>query len=210
MDGLHPVGVWGTLIALLVSPPIGFAGGWLLVVILRRASRRWSNRWRGPVISGEWAAAAGLSYSHGANDAQKAMGVIAALLLGAGVTDDLTVPLWVKVTTGLTLTLGTAAGGWRIVKTVGRRIYDIKPLDSLASQSSSTGVIFTASILGAPVSTTQIVASSVIGCGGGRRRWRHVRWQVVKEMGIAWITTIPAAGLLAVLYLFLAKGVAAL
>jgi len=210
MDGLHPVGVWGTLIALMVSPPIGFAGGWLLVVLLRRASRRWSNRWRGPVVTGEWAAAAGLSYSHGANDAQKAMGVIAALLLGAGYTDSLEVPLWVKVTTGLTLTLGTAAGGWRIVKTVGRRIYDIKPLDSLASQSSSTAVIFTASILGAPVSTTQIVASSVIGCGGGRRRWRHVRWQVVKEMGIAWITTIPAAGLLAVLYLYLAKGVAAL
>ena len=210
MDGLHPVGVIGTLVALFVSPPIGFAVGWVLIRVLRRISRPWTRRWRGPVIGGEWFASAALSYSHGANDAQKSMGVIAALLLGAGVTDSLVVPLWVKVLTGLVLTLGTAAGGWRIVKTVGRRIFGIRPLDSFASQTASTSVIFSASILGAPVSTTQIVASSVIGIGGGRRRWRHVRWEIVREMLIAWLTTIPAAALLAVAFLFVAKGVEAL
>ena len=121
-----------------------------------------------------------------------------------------TVPLWVKLATGLAVTLGTALGGWRIVKTIGRRIFSLKPLDSLASQSSSTAVIFGASLIGAPVSTTQVVASSVVGVGGGRRRWRHVRWGTVREIGIAWLTTIPAAGVLAVVVLYIWKGVAAL
>ena len=142
MDGLHPVGVIGTLVALLVSPPIGFAVGFILLRLTRRAARRWTDRWRGPVVGSEWVAAAGLSYSHGANDAQKAMGVITALLLASGHAQDFTVPLWVKVVTGLTLTLGTALGGWRIVRTVGRRIFNLRPLDSLASQVTSTAVIF--------------------------------------------------------------------
>jgi PiT family inorganic phosphate transporter len=81
-------------------------------------------------------------------------------------------------------------------------------MDSVASQTASTAVIYVASIVGAPVSTTQIVASSVVGAGGGRQRWRHVRWEVVREMGLAWITTIPAAGLLAAGFLLAWKAVA--
>jgi PiT family inorganic phosphate transporter len=89
-------------------------------------------------------------------------------------------------------------GGWRIVKTIGQRIFSLTPSDSIASQASSTAVILGASLIGAPVSTTQVVASSVVGVGGGRRRWKHVSWQIVREMGIAWLTTIPAAALMAV------------
>jgi PiT family inorganic phosphate transporter len=162
----------------------------------------------GPMTAAGWMASAGLSCSHGANDAQKSMGVIAALLLAAGVTDELSVPLWAKVLTGVALTVGTAAGGWRIVRTVGRRIFPLTPMDSVASQAASTAVIYTASVIGAPVSTTQIVASSVVGTGGGRRRWGHVRWEVVREMLIAWLTTIPAAGLLAAGFLVVWKAVA--
>jgi PiT family inorganic phosphate transporter len=110
----------------------------------------------------------------------------------------MSVPLWAKVATGIALTMGTALGGWRIVKTIGQRIFTLTPLDSFASQSSSTAVILGASLIGAPVSTTQVVASSVVGVGGGRRRWKHVRWEIVREMGIAWLTTIPAAALIAV------------
>ena len=207
-DGWHPVGVIGTLVALIISPVLGFAVGYVLLRLLRLVSRRWTQRWQQPMVGSGWVMAAGLSYSHGANDAQKAMGVIAALLLASGQTATLTVPLWAKVATGLALTLGTALGGWRIVATIGRRIFSLAPVDSVASQTSSTGVIFGASLLGAPVSTTQIVASSVVGIGAGRRRWRHVRWEIVREMGIAWLTTIPAAGLLAVGFLMLWKGVA--
>ena len=199
--GWHPTGVIGVLIALFISPPLGFAFAFVLLRLLRLISRRWTTRWIGPVRGGGWAAAAGLSFSHGGNDAQKSMGVIAVLLLASGHTDTMSVPLWAKVATGLALTLGTALGGWRIVKTIGQRIFTLTPLDSLASQASSTAVILGASLVGAPVSTTQVVASSVVGVGGGRRRWRHVRWQIVREMGIAWLTTIPAAALLAVVVL---------
>ena len=200
-DGWHPTGVIGVLVALLISPVLGFAVAFLLLRFLRLVSRRWTTRWINPVRAGGWIAAAGLSFSHGSNDAQKAMGVIAVLLLASGHTTTMTVPLWAKVVTGVALTAGTALGGWRIVKTVGQRIFSLTPLDSFTSQASSTAVILGASLIGAPVSTTQVVASSVVGTGGGRRRWKHVRWQVVREMGVAWLTTMPAAALLAVLVL---------
>lgn len=200
-DGWHPTGVIGVLVALLISPVLGFAVAFLLLRFLRLVSRRWTTRWIKPVRVGGWIAAAGLSFSHGGNDAQKAMGVIAVLLLASGHTATMTVPLWAKVVTGLALTAGTALGGWRIVKTIGQRIFSLTPMDSFTSQASSTAVILGASLIGAPVSTTQVVASSVVGTGGGRRRWKHVRWQVVREMGVAWLTTIPAAALLAVLVL---------
>ncbi len=209
-DGWHPVGLVGTLVALLVSPVLGLAFGFVLLRVLRRVARRFTRQWAASLVRGEWVTAAALSYSHGSNDAQKSMGVIAALLLATGETSSFEVPLWVKLATGLAVTLGTALGGWRIVKTIGRRIFSLKPLDSLASQSSSTAVIFGASLIGAPVSTTQVVASSVVGVGGGRRRWRHVRWGTVRDIAIAWLTTIPAAGILAVVMLYVWKGVAAL
>ena len=200
-NGFHPTGVIGVLVALLISPPLGFICAFLLLRLLRWASRRWTKRMDDPVKGGGWVAAAGLSFSHGGNDAQKAMGVIAVLLLATGETTTLTVPLWAKVVTGLALTAGTALGGWRIVKTIGQRIFSLTPIDSFSSQASSAGVIFGASLIGAPVSTTQVVASSVVGIGAGRRRWRHVRWEIVREMGWAWITTIPAAAILAVVIL---------
>ena len=124
--------------------------------------------------------------------AQKSIGVIAALLLADGRIDTLAAPLWVKMVCSAALTVGTTLGGWRIIRTVGRGIYRIQAVDGLASQTASAGVIFGASVAGAPVSTTQVVASSVIGVGVGRRRWHHVRWAVVRHMGLAWAITIPA------------------
>ncbi len=197
-EGWHPTGVIGVLVALLISPVLGFLFAFTLLRLLRLLSRRWTTRWADPVRAGGWLAAAGLSFSHGGNDAQKAMGVIAVLLLASGHTETLSVPLWAKVLTGIALTMGTALGGWRIVKTIGQRIFSLTPVDSFSSQVSSTAVILGASLIGAPVSTTQVVASSVVGVGAGRRRWKHVRWQIVREMGVAWLTTIPAAAFLAV------------
>jgi PiT family inorganic phosphate transporter len=202
-NGWHPTGVIGVLVALFISPPLGLAVAFVLLRLLRRLSSRWTARWTGPVHRAGWVAAAGLSFSHGGNDAQKSMGVIAVLLLASGHTDTMSVPLWAKVATGVALTMGTALGGWRIVTTIGRRIFSLTPLDSFASQASSTAVILGASLVGAPVSTTQVVASSVVGVGGGRRRWKHVRWEIVREMAIAWLTTIPAAAALAVAVLLL-------
>ena len=138
-----------------------------------------------------------LAFSHGANDAQKAVGVIAALLLGAGKIDSLSAPTWATLACAVALTVGTALGGWRIIRTVGRRIYRLQPIEGLASQTSSAGVIFGASLIGAPTSTSQVVASSVVGIGGGRRRLRHVNWSVVRQIGLAWLITIPVTAALA-------------
>jgi PiT family inorganic phosphate transporter len=140
-----------------------------------------------------------LAFSHGANDAQKAVGVLAVLLLANGRTQSLSAPVWAILACAVALTLGTALGGWRIVKTIGRRIFRIRPVDGLVSQTSSAAVILAATVVGAPASTTQVVSSSVVGVGVGRRRYRHVGWEVVGSILLAWVTTFPAAALLAAL-----------
>ncbi|HLY51276.1 MAG TPA: inorganic phosphate transporter [Solirubrobacteraceae bacterium] len=192
----HPVGVLGTLMSLAISPPLGALAALLVIRGLRRLARRATRRWAAPVRGGQWATAAALSFSHGANDAQKAVGVIAALLLADGRIRTLTAPSWVIVVCATALTVGTALGGWRIIRTVGRGIYRIQRIEGLASTGASAAVIFGASLAGAPTSTSQVVASSVVGVGGGRWRWRHVHWEVVRHVGVAWLITLPSAGLL--------------
>ena len=195
--GWRPSGVVGVLVALAVSPFLGAAAAFLALRLLRAGLRRGTRRFRSPVLHAQWVTSAALALSHGANDAQKTIGVVAAVLLAGGATSSLVAPLWVVLGSGLALTLGTALGGWRIARTIGRRIYDIRPLDGLASQAGAAGVILGASVAGAPVSTTQVVASSVIGTGGGRGRWKRVRWTIVRDMGVAWVTTVPATALAA-------------
>ena len=193
----RPVGVFGTLIALAVSPILGGLAAFAVIRMLRWLLRRATRTWRGSVTAGQWVMSSALAFSHGANDAQKAVGVVAALLLGAGKIDSLSAPSWATLACALGLTIGTALGGWRIIRTVGRRIYRLQPIEGLASQSSSAAVIFGASLVGAPTSTTQVVASSVVGIGGGRRRVRHVDWAVVRNIGLAWVITIPICAALA-------------
>jgi PiT family inorganic phosphate transporter len=193
LEGWKPVGVLGVLIALAVSPLLGLGFGLGFARLDARLLRRATSRVKAPIRGAEWAMSAALSFGHGANDAQKAMGVVAALLLASGHLDSLAVPLWVKLACGGALTLGTALGGWRIIRTIGRRIFRLAPIDGFASQSASTAVVLPATYLGAPVSTTQVVASSVVGVGGGRRRWRHVRWTVVRSIAYAWLLTLPAS-----------------
>jgi len=196
-DGWRPVGVIGTLVALAISPVIGGVAAFVVLRSLKRVLQRASSRLRTPVNNSQWVGSAALAFSHGSNDAQKAVGLIAALLLASGKTQTLSAPMWATVGSAAALTLGTALGGWKIVKTIGQRIYRIRPLDGFASQTSSSAVILGASFLGAPISTTHVVASSIVGIGAGRRRWHHVRWAIVRDMGIAWLTTIPATAALA-------------
>ena len=123
LDGWKPVGVFGVLIVLAVSPLLGLGFGLAFARLDGRLLRRATRRVKAPIRGAEWAMSAALSFGHGANDAQKAMGVIAALLLASGHIDTLSVPLWVKFACGAALTLGTAMGGWRIIRTIGRRIF---------------------------------------------------------------------------------------
>lgn len=201
LDGIHPVGVLGACVALAISPPLGALAAFAFTRGVHRAARRASRRWRELAQTAQWATSATLAFSHGANDAQKAAGVIAALLLADGRIDTLSSPVWATLGCAAALTLGTAAGGWSIVRTVGRRIYRLRPVDGLSSQGTSAAVILGASLLGAPTSTTQVVASSVVGIGGGRRRWHHVRWQVVRQMSLAWLVTLPLTAAIAALTL---------
>lgn len=199
-DGVRPFGVLGVLAALAVAPIVGFAVGFLGLRLSARALRRARREIEGPIRRAEWGTASALAFSHGANDAQKTMGVITLLLLAHGEIASFVVPLWVKLLTASALTLGTSVGGWRIVRTIGRRIYPLRSLDGLVSQAGSAGVILVSGALGAPVSTSQVVASSVAGVGAGQR-WRHVRWAIVREMAIAWVVTLPASAALAAVVL---------
>ncbi len=203
LDGWHPVGVFGVLIALAVTPIVAvlvsYGGIRLLRLALRRASRTISR----PIRGGEWLMSAWLAFSHGSNDAQKTIGLMGLLLFAGGEISDSSAPLWVELGSGAALTLGTIFGGWRIVKTVGHRIYPLRPLDGLTTQTSSAGIILASSFVGAPVSTSHVVASSVVGIGAGRGRWHRVNWSIVREIGLAWIITMPASGVLAALVFLL-------
>jgi inorganic phosphate transporter, PiT family len=196
-DGWRPVGVLGTLIALAVTPPLGAAAGYVVLTFGRRALHRATRRFERPLLEAQWFAAGLLAVGQGANDAQKSVGVIVAVLFASGSISSLEAPFLVTLGAALAMAAGTALGGWSIVRTIGRRIYELRPLDSLASQSSSAAVILASSVAGAPISGTHVVASSVVGVGAARRRWRRIRWAVVREIAIAWLTTIPATALLA-------------
>ncbi len=197
LDGAHPIGVLGAVVALALSPLLGALAALAMIRILRRLGARATRRWRSPLRGAQWTMSAALAFSHGANDAQKSVGVIAALMLAEGHTDTLNAPAWATLACAMALTAGTALGGWSIVRTVGRRIYRIGSPEGLASQTASAGVIFAASFAGAPASTTQVVTSSVVGVGGGRRRWHHIHWALVRQIGLAWLVTMPACGVVA-------------
>jgi len=196
VSDFRPTGVLGALIALVVSVALGLGLGALADVLARIALRRASRRVEPAVGAGEWVSAAALAFGHGANDAQKSMGAIVAVLVASGHQPSFAVPLWVTLSAATALTVGTALGGWSIVRTLGKRIVRIRPLDGLVSQGSSAVVVLASSIVGAPVSTTEVLSSSIVGAGVGRRRARHVRWSIVSHVGISWLTTMPATGVL--------------
>lgn len=195
MNGIQPVGVFGVLIVLAVSPVLGFVAGLLLEVLARRLLRRARTSIDVLLRRGEWVTGAALAFSHGANDASKTSGIITLLLVAQGQIPAFDVPIWVKLVAAVALTAGTAFGGWRIVRTIGTGIYRIRPLDGLISQGGSAAIILGLAVVGGPVSTTHVVASSVAGVGSGRR-WRHVRWAVVREILLAWVVTLPATAAL--------------
>jgi PiT family inorganic phosphate transporter len=201
-DDGHLAGVFGILIVLAVAPILAAVAAFLVERLALRLLRRATTRMGGPVRAAQWCTSAFLAFSHGSNDAQKSVGIIAAILVAAGLIPSLSsVPAWAILASALMLTLGTAFGGWGIVRTIGRRIYPIHEIDGLVSQGTSATLILAATAIGAPVSTTQIVSSSVVGIGIGRGRYRHVGWQVVRQILTAWITTIPAAAVIAALSL---------
>lgn len=195
LHGARPYGVLGTLLAIVVSPVLGgFAAAGLrrgLGRILHRASRDVVRSLRAMI----WLTAGLVGLADGSNDGQKAMGLATALLVAAGSIRGFAVPFWVTALIAFVLATGTAAGGRRIVQTVSSRFYRGGPLDGLAAQGASAAAIIGAALLGAPVSTSTVVASSMVGVGAARRR-RHVHWPTVRTVLSAWAITVPACALL--------------
>src|SRR5437764_1692848 len=196
--GVEWHGVWEKVILPgAVSPAIGFTGAFLLIVIIYRvffsappgvAHRGFRY---GQLISGTWVA-----FTHGANDAQKTMGVIALALYTHGSIESFYIPTWVKIVSGLTIAAGTYAGGWRIIRTLSQRIYKMAPEHGFAAQIAAGSTLYLGTHYGFPISTTHAVSGSVMGAGA-TRRLSAVRWGVAGNILFAWLLTLPAAGLVA-------------
>lgn len=204
-DGWRPRGVIGILAGLALSPAVGIGGAWFLRRAIERALRRATRRLLRPVRGGIWVGAALVGLSDGTNDGQKAMGLIAGTLVATGSLDALEVPLWVRASAGLVLAAGTVLGGRRIVRRVGRGFYRGGPLDGLGAQGSAAGVIFGCTALGLPISTSAVVASSIVGVGLDRRR-HHVRWAAYGNTVSAWVVAIPACLALGALFFVILGG----
>jgi PiT family inorganic phosphate transporter len=196
-------GLIKVLLALLISPPLGLITGFLLMRILRYLLQNATPRASSFFKRSQLFTALALSLSHGTNDAQKTMGVITMGLVAAGFQNTFEVPLWVIAVSATSIALGTALGGWRLIRTLGGRIYKIRPIHGFTSQAASATVIFAAALLGGPVSTTQVVGSAIMGAGAAERISK-VRWQVGREMVVTWLLTIPAtAAFSTLIYLLL-------
>lgn len=197
-------GVTKVILALVLSPLIGFWVGFLLHRLMRRLLNRAHPRMNRRLRQVQWFTAAGLSFSHGANDAQKSMGIITMVLLLSGYISEFVVPLWVVLSCAAMITIGTLMGGWRIVRTIGFGIYKVRPLHAVDAQLTSAVVIFGASAIGAPVSTTHVVSSSIMGIGASERP-KAVRWGKAQEIISTWLITIPGAALAAAVAYWLVR-----
>src|SRR6266571_3298744 len=199
LSAIKWAGLKTIIMALIFSPVLGVLAGFVFVVIFSRILR-----FRSPagVNRGfrkmQILSAATMAFSHGTADAQKSMGVITMALLSYGAIPTFEVPTWVKLTCALAMALGTAAGGWRIIKTVGRDFVKLQPMTGFSVDASSTCVILGASMLGLPTSTTHVVTSSILGVGLSKSL-NAVNWNVAKRIVTAWVLTIPAAALVAYL-----------
>jgi PiT family inorganic phosphate transporter len=184
------------LIALFTSPFIGFVFGYIILKLLILLCWNASPRINGLFKSGQIFTGLSLAFSHGANDAQKTMGIITLALVIGGFLDTFAVPQWVILICATMIALGTLLGGWRLIRTLGGKFFKIRPVDGFSSQLASATVILGASILGGPVSTTQVVSSSIMGVGAAERV-NKVRWGVAQEIATAWLFTIPMTALMA-------------
>jgi PiT family inorganic phosphate transporter len=196
MDAVKLAGLGRVLLALFISPLAGFIVGFIalrLIYLLAHNASPYINEF---FRRGQFFTAIGLALSHGTNDAQKVMGILTLGLVIGGSLDRFDVPGWVVLISAGTMALGTAFGGWRLIRTLGGKFYKIRPVHGFSTQMSAGLVIMAASLTGLPVSTTQVVSSAIIGVGSSER-FTKVRWSVAGDILTAWLITIPVSGLFA-------------
>ena len=194
-------GIGKIVLSLILSPVIALATGYFVMIGLLWIFRNFSpialNR---QFRKMQLVSASLMAFSHGSNDAQKAMGIIALALLSGGSIDTMEIPVWVKIACATSMALGTSAGGWRIISTMGSKIFKMESINGFAADLNSSIVIFSATFLHLPVSTTHVVSGSIMGVGSAERV-RAVHWGVARSMLIAWVVTIPISALMsAVIY----------
>lgn len=192
----HGTGMSKVLLALFMAPVLGFAGGYVLLLLSKILLSRASIRINRQIKALQWLTLSILAFGHGANDTQKSMGLILLCLNSLQLLDSYQVPGWLRLLTGLCMSAGVIALAPGIVKKVGSRIYRLRPLHGLVTQISAAGILLTASLNGGPVSASQVVSSSVMGAGAADRL-KGVQWLIAQEMLTAWCLTIPGAGVLA-------------
>ena len=200
-SGLNFFGIGKIILSLILSPVIAIASGCMIMNILFRLFG-----WYSPsLINGRFkkmqlVSAAMMAFSHGSNDAQKSMGIITLALLSGGYIEVFEVPFFVKILAAVAMAFGTALGGWRIIRTIGGKIFKLEPISGFAADLNSSLVIFSATLLHLPVSTTHVVSGSIMGVGTAKRI-SAVRWGVAQQMLVAWVLTIPCTALMgSVLY----------
>jgi PiT family inorganic phosphate transporter len=190
-DGLNMEGIGKIILSLIGSPILAICTGFVVMSLLFRIFGRFSpssinHRFKKMQIL----SAAMMAFSHGSNDAQKSMGIITLALLSGGYIDVFEVPTYVKILAATAMACGTAIGGWRIIKTIGGKIFKLEPISGFAADLNSSVVIFSATLLHLPVSTTHVVSGSIMGVGTAKRV-NAVRWGVAQQMVMAWVLTIP-------------------
>jgi PiT family inorganic phosphate transporter len=192
--------------SLILSPLLGLLFGTLFLKATLHLSRNATPRANLFFNQMQILSSIALALSHGANDAQKSMGLITLSLVILGISPTFHIPFWVIFSCATAIALGTASGGWRIIKTLGSKIYRLRPVHAFCAQTASATVILGAALLGGPVSTTHVVSSSIMGVGAGQRI-SAVRWGVAKNIIVAWFITIPASGVISGLTFLLFRAI---
>lgn len=187
-------GVEKVLLVLFTSPIIGFFFGFIVTRLIMLACWNASPKVNWLFKKGQIFTVMALALSHGSNGAQKSMGIITLGLITTGFLTQFEIPVWVVILCASMIALGTSVGGWKLIRTLGGKFYRIRPMDGFSAQFSAALVILGASLLGGPVSTTQVVSSAIMGVGSAERI-NKVRWGVASEIAIAWLLTIPATAL---------------
>ena len=202
IDAIQIDGLTKVLLALFLSPILGFVVAYIIMTFILWIGRGFSPRINEVFRKGQWLTTITLGLSHGTNDAQKTMGIMTFGLVAFGVLPEFEVPTWVIATSAGAIALGTALGGWRLIKTMGAGFYRIRAVHAFSSQVAGTIVILGAAIMGGPVSTTQVISSTIVGAGSAERV-NMVRWGLAGQIVMAWVVTIPATILLGGLFYLL-------
>jgi inorganic phosphate transporter, PiT family len=193
------------IVPLFLSPVAGFIAGYFLMLVLASMTHKFRYKPTNDVFKKLQILSAGfMALTHGMNDAQKTMGIISLALLIFHEIPTLYVPAWVKGICAVVIMLGTINGGWKIIRTMGQKFFKLHPVHGFAAQTATAGVILSASLTGAPISTTQVISSSILGVGSSKRV-SAVRWGVAGNMVAAWFITIPASALVGALAMLLLK-----